>query len=121
MVQNVNENVRNMGGTKTIIILSRFLESVSFGVRISFFNFIETLEWFKNFVSSRIQAYSKIAMQIKPRQVMIHSIKALVLPPDFGVVLDAEFKVLTMQRNRVRSTPNLPGIASLGTRKLICE
>ena len=73
----------------------------------------------KYLLCESIQEYSKIAMMMKSRQAMIHCIRALVLPPDWGEVLATEFRVLIMHRKRVRSSPSLPGIASFGTRKLI--
>ena len=130
ILQNTAANGRKTAGNRKNMILSKRLSSAS--VRKSFRKhscifsidpFLSKLVAFafrasNNVLCDKIQAYSKMAKMMKIRQEMIHWIMALALPPDLGDVLCVEFNVLTIQRNMVSKRPSLPGMASLGTRKL---
>ena len=59
-----------------------------------------------------------MATIMKAKQLIIHTIRALVFPPDEGVVLTTEFSVFIVQRKRVSNNAILPGTASFGTKKL---
>ena len=96
-VQNAVANVKKTGGnTKSICLSRRFDNSPDLALLLLW----ETLLLFIYLLWERIQAYSRMAKMMNPTQAMIHCIMAVTVPPDFGVALWVEFKVLTAQRKK---------------------
>ena len=68
-----------------------------------------------------IPEYSNRVDRMNSRHMMSHLTNAEAPSWGLGALLLTLFKVLIIQRNRVRSRPSRPGIASCGTIKLICK
>ena len=110
--QKIPENVKNNVGEITSMMLSKRWGWIS---RFQLLRMSLTLPVFFLLVLQRIYEYSMMAMVMKRMQLTIQSMIALGFPPDLGDVLDTEFSMLTLQRNKVSRRARRPGMASWGT------